>query len=109
MYAIVDQGGRQVRMAEGELVQIDYREAAEPGEELTFDRVLMIGGAPPQFGSPTLAGARVTAVVRRQLKGPKLHGNKRRLHKRSRTRWGHRQRHTLVEIVKISIGGFAVP
>ena len=104
MYAVVDEGGRQLTLREGETVWLDYRPAL-PGEEIRLDRVLMLGGEKVTVGTPTVAGASVSVVVKQQVKGPKLRGNKRRLHDRSQNKWGHRQRYTLVEIRKIVTDG----
>ncbi len=103
MYAILDQGGRQVTVREGQTLRLDYREDVEPGQEITFDRVLMIGGEESRIGSPTVEGASVTGRVKQHVKGPKLRGIKRRSQDKSMTRWGHRQQYTMVEITKITV------
>jgi large subunit ribosomal protein L21 len=102
MYAIFNEGGRQITVREGDVVEIDYRRDLAPGAEITFDLVLMIGGDAPQVGAPTVKGASVVAVVKAQVKGVKVRGNKPRLHDRSQTHWGHRQKYTAVEIKKIN-------
>ena len=64
MYAIISDGGRQYKVTEGLLLDIDFRESAETGDSLDFDRVLAIGGdAGLKLGQPTLAGAIVKAEV----------------------------------------------
>ena len=103
MYAIVDEGGRQVTVREGEVVRVDRRDG-EPGAEIVFDRVLLVGGDEVRVGTPTVKGASVSCVVKEQIRAPKIRGNKRRLHGRSQTHWGHRQQYTLVEIKKIEVG-----
>jgi large subunit ribosomal protein L21 len=101
MYAVVKEGGRQMTVREGDVVEIDLKDLA-PGAEVTFDKVLMIGGETPKIGAPTVAGASVVGVVKGMVKGLKVRGNKPRLHDRSQTHWGHRQRYTSVEIKKIN-------
>ena len=103
MYAVIDAGGRQITVREGDVVELDYREL-EPGTEITFDRVLFLGGDQSQVGTPTIKGAAVTAVVKKQVLGPKIRGLKVRLHDKSKTHWGHRQKYTAVEIKKITSG-----
>lgn len=99
--AIFEDGGRQYRAEEGALVQLDLK-AAGPGAELTFERVLLVsGGGKTLVGTPVVPGASVEAVVEAEEKGPKLRGLKRRNRNRSKTAFGHRQRHTLVRIRKI--------
>jgi len=64
MYAIICDGGRQYKVTEGLLVDIDFRETAETGDNIEFDRVLAVGGdSGLKLGQPTLAGAKVTAEV----------------------------------------------
>ena len=102
-YAIFEDKGKQYRAEEGALVRIDRRDA-EPGAELVFDKVLLLGGDGTKVGKSTVDGATVAAVVESEEKGPKVHGLKRRLHSRSKTRWGHRQKYTLVRVTKIAGG-----
>jgi len=101
MYAIIDDSGTQLRVEEGQTIQIDTRDA-EPGASLTFDRVLLLGdqkGA--RVGKPLVEGAKVTAEVLGPDKGPKLEVVKVRRRKRSRTHVGHRQSYLTVRITAI--------
>jgi large subunit ribosomal protein L21 len=103
MYAIIAADGRQYKVEEGQEIEIDYREV-EPGTKLDFDRVLVVsGGDGIKFGKPVLAGAKVTAEVISQTKGPKLEIQKFRRRKNSRRRTGHRQKYTKVRIGKITV------
>lgn len=103
MYAIIAECGRQYRVEEGQEVYIDYREAAEPGQSITFDKVLLVsGGEGVRLGEPTVAGASVTAEVVGPKLGDKIVIQKFRRRKNYRRRKGHRQMHTLVKISKIS-------
>lgn len=102
-YAIFDDGGKQYRAEEGALVRVDLKDA-QPGAELTFDRVLLLGGEETRVGKPTVPGTSVVAVVEALESGKKVRGLKRRHHSRSKTSWGHRERYTLVRVTKIVEG-----
>ncbi len=107
MFAIVDAGGHQMRVQEGEIHRIDYRDGLEEGAAFTFDRVLIAnGGAASVIGAPTIAGASVSAEVVRPLhKGEKLEIGKLRRRKTYRRHTGHRQKYTLVKVTGISVPG----
>ena len=101
-YAIFEDGGKQYRAEEGTLVRVDLKDA-EPGTDLTFGRVLLVGGEKAQVGKPTVPGASVVTVVEAEEKGMKVRGLRRRNHSRSKTSWGHRQRYTLLRVTKIVV------
>ena len=103
MYAIVRDGGHQFKAVAGHQVQIELR-AVKPGQELTFDQILLVGGEQVKVGSPTVAGARVVAVVDGQVLGEKLHGIRKRDRDSSQTRFGHRQKYTTVTVKEIVVG-----
>jgi large subunit ribosomal protein L21 len=101
MYAIIVDGGRQYRVTEGEELIVDYRDV-HSGGEVTFDRVLAIGGdQTTRLGQPTLEGVSVRAEVLGPEYGPKLVVQKMRRRKNFRRKNGHRQLHTRVRIGKI--------
>ena len=101
MYAIVADGGRQYKVEEGQMLEIDYRELDE-GSEFTFDRVLAVSdGENFKLGKPTVDGASVKATVIAETKGDKIYVQKFRRRKNSRRRVGHRQKYTRVAIEKI--------
>jgi large subunit ribosomal protein L21 len=102
MYAIVTDGAKQLKVEEGQVLDIDYRPLAA-GEKITFDRVLAIGGegGEAQIGQPAVAGASVTAEVIGPTQGKKLFVQKFRRRKNSKRRTGHRQLHMQVKISKI--------
>jgi large subunit ribosomal protein L21 len=103
MYAIIEEGGRQHKVEQGQELQIDYR-SIESGEEVRFDRVLAYADdSGTRFGLPLLAGAVVTAEVVGVTQGPKLVVQKLRRRKNSRRRTGHRQMYTKVRISKIEV------
>ena len=102
MYAIIVDGGRQYKVEEGQELEVDFRELAKGGE-LTFDRVLAVGGEGDlKLGTPQVEGASVSAEVLGVSFGDKLTVQKFRKRKNSRRRTGHRQMHTRVRINKIT-------
>lgn len=102
MYAIIQDGGHQYKVQEGQELEIDYRSVASGGE-LKFDQVLAVGhGDKLELGSPAVQGASVTAEVLAVTQGPKLTVQKFRRRKNSRRRTGHRQMLTKVRITKIT-------
>ncbi len=103
MYAIIDEGGRQHRVTTGDTIRID-REVPEGETSVTFDRVLLVGGAgDPKIGLPLVAGATVTAEVVGEVKGPKIDIFKYKRRKGYRRRQGHRQHYTAVKITGINV------
>ncbi len=102
MYAIISDGGRQYKVTEGLLLDIDFRESAETGDSLDFDRVLAIGGdAGLKHGQPTLDGAVVKAEVVGLEQGKKVFIQKFSRRKNYDARTGHRQKYTRVLIKSI--------
>ena len=103
MYAIIDDGGKQYKVEEGQLLDIDYRADAEAGAELTFDKVLAVAGdGGLKIGKPEVSGASVVATVIAQTQGDKIYVQKFRRRKNSKRRTGHRQKYTTVKISKIA-------
>ncbi|MDG4648817.1 50S ribosomal protein L21 [Roseibacterium sp. SDUM158017] len=108
MFAVMKTGGKQYRVQAGDRLRIE-KLAADAGETVQFNEVLMVGGDEAVVGSPLVAGAAVQALVVDQVKGEKLiHFVKRRRKHGSQRKKGHRQQLTLVEITEIlSSGGDA--
>ena len=104
MYAIIEACGRQYNVKEGDKVFFEKLEEAE-GSKVTFDKVLLISGDKQEVGKPYVKGAKVEGKVLEHTKGPKLVVFKYRPKKGSKTKKGHRQNHTKVEITKISCTG----
>ena len=102
MYVVVEDGGRQYRVAEGDEIELDYRETPV-GETITLERVLFSGGEQTHVGTPVIEGAVVVAEVLGPVKGPKLRIQKFRRRKNYRRRTGHRQRYTAVRIREIRL------
>jgi large subunit ribosomal protein L21 len=92
MYAVIETGGKQVRVEEGDVVDLERLGGARDGSEVVFDRVLMIGGeGETEIGEPVLEGARVRAQLVSDLRGPKIVVFKFKRRKGYRRRRGHRQ------------------
>jgi large subunit ribosomal protein L21 len=103
MYAIIATDGRQYKVQSGDEIQIDLREDAKEGDQVTFDRVLLVaGGDIVKVGAPAVAGASVAAEVLAQELGEKLYIQKMRRRKNYRRRTGHRQMYTRVRIAAIN-------
>ena len=103
MYAIIDEGGRQHRVTAGDTIRID-REVPEGETNVTFDRILLVGGAgDARIGTPVVAGATVTAEVLGEARGPKIDIFKYKRRKGYRRRQGHRQTYTAVKITAINV------
>ena len=100
MYAVIQAGGRQFKVAEGDQILVDYFEAPV-GAEVTFDRVLMTGGDAATIGTPLVDGASVVGSVTDQTRGPKHIIFKRRRRKDSKVKRGFRAHLTNVRIDKI--------
>lgn len=101
MYAVIESGGKQHRVHEGESLRLEKIEAAA-GDTIEFDRVLMLGGEIPRIGAPLVAGAKVTAQVLDHGRHPKLRIVKFNRRKHYRKETGHRQWYTEVRITGIS-------
>ena len=106
MYAVVKTGGKQYRVEVGDKLKVESLKAAE-GDKITLDEVLMIGdGENIQVGTPTLDST-VEATVLSNGRGKKLRIVKFRRRQNSRTRTGHRQNYTELEITAIGGKGTA--
>ncbi|MDQ1912402.1 50S ribosomal protein L21 [Paenibacillus sp. GD4] len=101
MFAIIETGGKQYKVQEGDVLYIEKLEAAA-GDAVTFDRVLVVSKESGLVvGSPVVAGASVTAKVEKQGKGEKIIVFKYKAKKNYRKKQGHRQPYTKVVIDKI--------
>ncbi|MDG4595770.1 MAG: 50S ribosomal protein L21 [Candidatus Contendobacter sp.] len=102
MYAVIKTGGKQYRVTEGQTLQVEKLDAEE-GASVEFDQVLMIAdGDRIQVGAPYVEGARVTATVESQGRGPKVVIVKFRRRKHYRKTQGHRQSYTELRVSGIS-------
>jgi len=102
MYAIVETGGKQYKVAEGDVLFIEKLEVADDAE-VTFDKVLLVSKEDGVVvGSPLVAGATVSAKVLKHGKGKKIIVFKYKSKKNYRRKQGHRQPYTQVQIAKIN-------
>lgn len=99
--AVIRTGGKQYRVAPGDLIRIE-KLAGSPGDKVTFDEVLFLGGDAPKFGSPLVKGARVAGEIIDQGRGDKLIVFKFRRRKKYKRKNGHRQSFTAVKITEVT-------
>ena len=100
MYAVIETGGKQYRVKEGDVIVVE-KLGAEAGEKVEFDKVLVMGeGADIQVGTPYV-GSKVYGTVVENGKGKKVVIFKYKAKKDYRKKQGHRQPYTLVEITSI--------
>ncbi|MCM3715107.1 50S ribosomal protein L21 [Halalkalibacter oceani] len=101
MYAIIETGGKQIKVQEGQEVYIEKLDA-EAGETVSFDNVLFVGGDEVKVGAPFVEGATVTAKVEKHGRQKKIIVWKMKAKKNYRRKQGHRQPYTKVVIEKIN-------
>ena len=102
MYAVIVTGGKQYKVAEGDTLFVEKLNAEE-GSAVTFDQVLMVGeGDSVTVGAPMVDGAKVEAKVVKNGKAKKIYVFKMKRKKNERTKKGHRQPYTKIEITKIN-------
>ncbi len=101
MYAVIKTGGKQYRVAEGQILRVEKIEA-EQGATVNFDEVLLVGSEQgTTIGTPLIAGAKVSAEVRQQGRARKIEIVKFRRRKHYRKHQGHRQHFTELKITAI--------
>jgi large subunit ribosomal protein L21 len=108
MFAVFEDGARQYRVQAGDRLNVDFRDTANQGDTLTFDRVLAAGteDSAGTIGRPFIDGAKITAeVVDPEFKARKIEGGKFKRRKSYIRHWGHTQRHTTVVIKTIEVPG----
>ncbi len=105
MFAVLKTGGKQYKVRSGDVLQVE-KLAADAGETVQFNDILMLGGDAPVVGAPLVADAGVQAEVLDQIKGVKTinYVRRRRKHSSKRTK-GHRQKLTMVKITEILAAG----
>ncbi|WP_284165458.1 50S ribosomal protein L21 [Frigidibacter sp. SD6-1] len=105
MFAVLKTGGKQYKVQAGDVLRVELI-AANAGDKVQFNEILMIGGDAPVLGSPLVAGAAVQAEVIDNIKADKVitYHKRRRKHSSQRTR-GHRQKLTLVRVTEILAKG----
>ena len=101
MYAVVVTGGKQYKVAEGDVIFVE-KIGAEEGTEISFDKVILLGDENGvKVGTPVVEGAKVTAKVLKEGKGKKIYVMTYKPKKNEKRKLGHRQPYTKVEITKI--------
>jgi len=100
MYAVIKTGGKQYRVAKDDKITVE-RLPGEEGSEVTIDQVLMVGGDSPRIGTPTVEGASVKATIVAQNRADKVIIFKKRRRQKSRTKNGHRQLQSVLQITAI--------
>ena len=101
MYAIIETGGKQIRVEVGQKIFVEKLEA-EVGSTFTFDKVLLVADAKVSIGTPYVKGATVTAKVEKQGKSKKIRVFKYKNKANERKTIGHRQPYTCVDIQAIN-------
>ena len=103
MYAVIETGGKQYKVSEGDTLFVE-KLGVEEGEAVTFDKVLVVAdGENVKVGAPTVEGATVEAKVVKNGKAKKIYVFKMKRKKNYRRKKGHRQPFTKVEISKINL------
>lgn len=102
MYAIIETGGKQVRVEEGQDIFVELLNV-EADQDYTFDKVLMVGGDKTKVGTPYIKGATVTAKVVKNGKAKKVIVYKYNAKKDYHRKQGHRQPYTKLTIEKINL------
>lgn len=97
MYAIIQTGGKQVKVSKGDVIYIEKLDV-EAGETFEFTEVLAIGGEKAVIGAPLVEGAKVTGTVEKHGRGKKIIIFKYKPKKNYRKKQGHRQSYTKVVI-----------
>ena len=102
MYAIIETGGKQYKVTEGEIIYVELLGANE-GDKYTFENVLAVStGDDLKVGAPYVKGATVTADVLGDVKGKKIHVLRYKAKKNEKRKLGHRQPYTKVQISAIN-------
>jgi len=103
MFAVIRTGSKQYKVSEGDLIDVELLEGAEPGKSTVFNDVLLVSnGSAVSVGTPTVSGASVTGEVMGEVKGDKVIAFKYRRTEGYHRTVGHRQRYLRVKIGKIS-------
>ena len=103
MFAVIKTGGKQYSVTADDVITV-MTLAGEPGEVVTFNEVLMVGGdGEPRLGGPFIEGATVIGEIVEQTRGPKVISFKKRRRQNSKRKRGHRQDLTLVKITGVKL------
>lgn len=101
-FAIVETGGKQYKVAEGDVFSVEKIKGTKEGESITFDKVLLIDdGKTTKIGKPYIEGATVEVTLKEEGKGKKILVQKFKAKSRYMRRYGHRQPFAKVEATKV--------
>jgi large subunit ribosomal protein L21 len=101
MYAIIENKGKQLKVAKDSIIKIDKLNA-KSGDKITFDNVLLLTeGEKSKIGTPNIEGAKITATILENQKDDKIIVFKKKRRHNYRRKTGHRQEYTLVKIEDI--------
>jgi large subunit ribosomal protein L21 len=107
MLAVIKTGGKQYVVEQGDVIEVEKLEG-KAGDKLVFDEVLLVGDdGDVTVGAPTVAGAKIEAELIDQTRAKKVWGIKHKAKKRYKMKFGHKQRLTQIEIIKIVTKGGA--
>jgi large subunit ribosomal protein L21 len=101
MYAVIATGGKQEKVIEGQVLNVERLDAGEDGT-VTFRPVLLVDGEKVVSAAADLANASVQGEILGDAKGPKIRGFTYKNKSNQRKRWGHRQKYTTVKITSIA-------
>ena len=102
MYAIIETGGKQYKVTEGEVVRVE-KLAGDVGSKIDFNEVLFVGSdKAPKCGTPFVDGASVATEIAEQARAPKIIVFKKKRRKGYQKKQGHRQDYTALKVVKIN-------
>lgn len=105
MYAVIETGGKQYRVEEGDVFYVE-KLAGEKSEQIVIDQVLMLGGENDlQIGRPLVSGAKVACEIIEQFRAKKILVYKFKRRKKYRRTQGHRQYHTRLRVLEIAADG----
>ena len=103
MYAVIQTGGKQSRVSEGQTIDVELL-GEDEGAEVTFQPILLVDGDTVVATPADLAKASVTARIVGTTKGPKIRGFTYKNKSNNHRRWGHRQKYATIEITGITKG-----
>jgi large subunit ribosomal protein L21 len=105
VFAIIQSGGRQVKVTPGAVITVDHVAEVQAGQEVSIDRVLVLekDGGEVLAGSPFVANARVVGVVDGESRGPKIRVFKKKRRKGMRRTKGHRSTYTQIRVKEILV------
>lgn len=104
MYAVIASGGKQQKVSQGQVLEVELVAGAEVGNTVQFVPVLAVDGDSVVADKEGLGRVKVEAKVLGTVKGKKINGFTYKNKSNQRKRWGHRQKYTQVEITSISAG-----